>query len=193
MTQSNAPYTPNSGSLASQVMGYLHNNPRATLTLEDITSRFDGARGNIPTLLAKAVEAGYIVRSRDALGDYIYLSGQQAPSPGVNIAAVHTRHKPRQVSTVVMPGRLEVRSDPVPALRPPVGYKYDAVFEQLSPGKCVRCKTSEVGSVTNSLKKYLWRKSSPCKVKATTRYICPVTGVEDLGYGRVWMLDGVVA
>lgn len=84
-------YTPQTGSAASQVCGYLQNNLHDSLTLDDITDMFGGVRGNVHTLMAKAVEAKLLTRDRNADGEYIYQPGPALPKAGVDIDAIHTK------------------------------------------------------------------------------------------------------
>ena len=113
-------------------------------------------------------------------------AGKTNPFTGERVKARPSRS--RKTDAVILTSSLEIRSDPVPPTRPSIGFKYEPVFSKLRPGQCVRCKTSEVGTVSGSLKKYLKMKNKPGMVKATTRYVDPTNGEEDKGYGRVWLL-----
>lgn len=66
-------------SLAARVVNFFQHNPEEELDLEAITDKFDATRGNIHTLLAKAVELGLIVRAQDHDGAYIYRAGKNLP------------------------------------------------------------------------------------------------------------------
>ena len=63
-------------SLAARVVNFFSRNPDEELNLEDITDKFDATRGNIHTLLSKAVEADLVVRTRDKDGAYVYRAGK---------------------------------------------------------------------------------------------------------------------
>ena len=72
---SSKPYTPRRDSLASQLVGFFTQNPDETLTLDDITDKFDYTRGNIHTLVADAKTAGLLKLDRDEDGEYVYSAG----------------------------------------------------------------------------------------------------------------------
>lgn len=99
MTTHQHTYTPQPGSLPSQVIGFFKNNPDEELGIEEITDKFDTPRGNIHTTLRGAVDAGLLQRDRNADGDYIYKRGQALPTPtkveqGLDMDAGHARRTP---------------------------------------------------------------------------------------------------
>lgn len=63
-------------SLSARVVNFFAHNPDEELNLEDITEKFDATRGNIHTLLSKALEADLVVRDRDVDGAYVYRAGK---------------------------------------------------------------------------------------------------------------------
>lgn len=71
----NHPYKPRTGSLPAQVIYFFTNNPDEQLGLSEITEKFDAVRGNIHTLLALAIDAMLLKRSRNEDGEYIYSAG----------------------------------------------------------------------------------------------------------------------
>jgi len=111
--------------------------------------------------------------------------GNINPFTGERIASSQPRS--RKTDSVVSLSGLEIRNDQMPRARPQAASKYEPIFSKLLPGQCVRCTSKEVGTVSGSLKKYIKTKRKPGVVKSTTRYIDPTTGVEDNGYGRVWL------
>jgi len=150
------PYTPQAGSLPSQVVGFFANNRDEYLTLEDISDKFSAARGSIHTNLRMAVDAGLLVRDRDLDGDYIYKRGPRATAlapkgPGVNIDAAHstitskaagvTRYAPKMLDIDTL-----VVDDDVPFMQrqPAQASKWTPLFEKLKkrgqsvaiPGHC---------------------------------------------------------
>lgn len=74
MTKPHHTFRPDS--LAARVVNFFAHNPDEELNLEDITEKFDATRGNIHTLLSKALEADLVVRSRDEDGAYVYRAGK---------------------------------------------------------------------------------------------------------------------
>lgn len=79
-------YTPRADSLAAHVIEFFRANPDEHLGLEDIVAKWEATRGNIHTLLAKAVQTQLLARNRNADGDYVYSAGPKIaaaalPSP----------------------------------------------------------------------------------------------------------------
>jgi hypothetical protein len=179
-------YTPQAGSLASQVCGYLQNNLHDPLTLDDITDMFGGVRGNVHTLMAKSVEAKLLTRDRNADGEYIYQPGPALPKAGVDIDAIHTKRPKRQVATPTDVGALEIRDDPLPASRCMAPNKYHAAFATLRHGQCVRCESGAVGRVSGALRKFIEVKQITGQIKSVKSY------PGDELFGRVWLLDAKV-
>lgn len=147
------PYTPQAGSLASQVVGFFINNADEHLTLNDIVDKFTCTRGNIHTILRGAVEAGLLVRAINEDGEYIYQRGPQAaPAPsGVNIDKVHSRAaRPAPTSSKNIRKFIDIASLQVDNDVPYMprggagGGKWDALFNKLQkagqsvsvPGHC---------------------------------------------------------
>lgn len=88
-------YPPRADSMPARVIAFFQRNPDEELSLEDITEKFDATRGNIHTNLGLAVDAGMLVRDRNADGDYIYKAGKKLPkATGVDMDAVHHRPPP---------------------------------------------------------------------------------------------------
>lgn len=81
-------------SIAARVIAFLTANPTEELGLEEITAKFDAVRGNIHTLLARALEHGYLKRDRNKDGEWIYTAGPaiQAKPDGVDMDVVHATH-----------------------------------------------------------------------------------------------------
>ena len=82
---------------------------------------------------------------------------------------------------------MEICNDPLPANRVVVGKKYDAKFQEMKPGQCLKVPTKQVGRVTNSLRKWI----STCGRTLHVRSVAHYPG--DLGMGRVWLMDGEIA
>jgi hypothetical protein len=175
-------YTPQRDSLASQVCGYLQLHPVMALTLEDITDKFDAVRGNVHTLLARSVESGLLRRSQNDDGEYVYQPGPALPKSGIDLDKVHTTRKPRKPAAPTDPNALEIRDDPLPTNRSPQINKYFATFDALPTGKCVRCRSDDVGKVSAGLRKYMGFKRITGLVRSAKRF------EGDEGYGRVWLL-----
>ena len=81
-------------SIAARVIAFLTANPTEELGLEEITAKFDAVRGNIHTLMAKALEHGYLERDRNKDGEWIYTAGPAilAKPDGVDMDVVHATH-----------------------------------------------------------------------------------------------------
>ena len=65
-------YRPHSDGLASQVIGFFTNNPDEELTLDDIADKFGAVRGNLHTLLRKALDAGLLTRGFNDDSELVY-------------------------------------------------------------------------------------------------------------------------
>lgn len=79
-------------SIASRVIAFFQRNPEEELGMEEITDKFDAVRGNIHTLLSKAVDQKFLMRERNKDGEWIYAAGPaiHAKPDGVDMDAVHT-------------------------------------------------------------------------------------------------------
>ena len=60
--------------------------------------------------------------------------------------------------------------------------KYEAFFDSMKPGQCVKCLPEQAGQVSGALESYLKRNGISARVKSTCNY--PADGM-----GRVWWLD----
>ena len=178
------PYTPQAGSLASQVVRFFTNNADEHLTLDDITDKFDCVRGNVHTLLRPSVESGLLVRAINSDGDYIYRRGPQAaPVPsGVNIDKVHARaarpsDPSKSIRKFVDIASLKVTDD-VPYMPEAArgGSKWDALFDKLQ-------KTGQSVSIPRHCKAAVAAAALKRNKKAKGTYKVGMTSRDD---ARVW-------
>ena len=89
--------------------------------------------------------------------------------------------KPEKKATVyVDPDQLVIADDPIPAGRSLPKGKYDAIFEALKFGQCIRCKVGEASKIGHALDKWLERHGKRGIVKTMMQY--------DDTSGRVWLL-----
>ena len=88
------PHKFHTDSIAARVITFLTANPTEELGVEEITAKFDAVRGNIHTLLARALEHGYLMRDRNKDGEWIYTAGPaiQIKPDGVDMDVVHATH-----------------------------------------------------------------------------------------------------
>lgn len=84
---------------------------------------------------------------------------------------------------------LEITNDPLPGKRAAIPHKYHAVFDRMATGQSLRVPEDFVGRVAVALRKYIELKNKKANVKSCLRFK-DKNGVEDTGFGRVWMLDG---
>jgi hypothetical protein len=89
---------------------------------------------------------------------------------------MNTRPKgqPLDIST------LEICSDPLPSHRASPGRKYDALFDTLKPGDCIKTPEGMADKVGQALRTYIVRKKKVASVKIMSDY--------GDGKGRVWLL-----
>jgi hypothetical protein len=85
----------------------------------------------------------------------------------------------RAISNYANPASLEICDDPLPALP---GLKYQAVFDKLQPGQCIKCAPADTGKISGGLRKHFERNNITDKVKTTNCY-------EADGLGRVWWVS----
>lgn len=173
------PYEPQAGSVPAQVVGFLRHNPDEHLTLEDITVKFNAGTANIHTLLARALEAELLKRSKNTDSDWIYSAGP-ALRPVRDKAAAKSADKPATAETDL--DSLVICDDPLPKSRANPGNKYAPIFAQLNVGQCLKCKTEDVGRVGNAIRKWIENNQLPYTFRVMRRY-------HSDGQGRVWLLS----
>ena len=98
-----------------------------------------------------------------------------APAP-VPPATVAIGRKPAAYTNLDL---LEICDDPLMGVRALPDLKYQAVFEKLKPGQCIKCAPDDVGKIAGGLRKHFERNNITDKVKTTSCY-------EADGLGRVW-------
>ncbi len=178
------PYEPQAGSVPAQVIGFLRHNPDEHLTLEDITVKFNAGTANIHTLLARALDAELLKRSKNTDSDWVYSAGpalrpvkdkdMSEPPKSQRAPAKNTRGE-------IDPAALVICDDPLPAGRASPGAKYVPLFVKLKPGQAVKCKPEEVGRVSNAMRKWIDQNNLPYVTRLQARY-------HSDGAGRVWLL-----
>ncbi len=108
------------------------------------------------------------------------------PHQPTTLAVVPKR--PKKATVYTDPGDLQITNDAIPASRCAPLHKYNPIFERMKIEQCVRCTTGEVGKVAGAMRKYVAvNGSTPAVVRTVMRYTDPITKIEDVGYGRVWM------
>ncbi len=79
---------------------------------------------------------------------------------------------------------MTICNDPLPEkLNYEGGFKYQAIFEKLKPGDCIRCSPDDISKVRHALQKHFKRSKIDAKVKTIKHY-------PDDRMGRVWWFDG---
>lgn len=76
-----------------------------------------------------------------------------------------------------------IADDALPTYRALPDLKYQALFDRMRPGQCLRCQRGDVGKISQSLRKHFKRHNINAKVKSMTRY--PGDSM-----GRVWWFAG---
>ena len=187
------PYITRAGSLPSQVVYFFTKNPDEQLGLSDITEKFDTPRGNIHTLLALALEAHLLCRSRNDDGEYLYSAGPaigkpakdaapQAPAPSTADAPRKTRgprrggHSPRYHIDI---DALKVEEGiPVSKINGPLEGKWDSLFAKLEkPGQSIELPGQLKGAVASA--------AFTRNKKNQGRFRCYMTGPDT---ARVWRI-----
>lgn len=83
----------------------------------------------------------------------------------------------------VDPSSLVIEDTPMPSKPPTREGKFHALFDQLKPGQCIRCKPAETSAIANSLGDWLKRHG-----KADTLTRSSLRQCAD-GFGRVWLVE----
>ena len=109
------------------------------------------------------------------------LKPEQSPEPAPELVPVRpvtaaTGRKPAAYTNLDL---LEICDDPLIGVRALPDLKYQAVFEKLKPGQCIKCAPADVGKISGGLRKYFERNNIKDQVKTTSSY-------ETDGLGRVW-------
>lgn len=81
MSRAKPAYVPRPDSLPARLIAFFGRNPDESLSLEDITEKFDVSRGHIHTMLALAKDAGMLELSKDEDGAYVYTAGKNLSQP----------------------------------------------------------------------------------------------------------------
>lgn len=76
-------YVPRGDSLAALVIRFFQDNEDEVLTLDDIVTKWSAVRGNVHTLLTRAVQVKMLQRTQNPDGEYVYSPGPQIPSEPV--------------------------------------------------------------------------------------------------------------
>lgn len=94
------------------------------------------------------------------------------------------RAKPTKLITVDV-SALQVTDDKPVITRVKQGNKYQALFDSMKPGQCVKCRTEEVQTVSQAMRKWIFENRDITKfgVKAVNNY------PDDDGMGRVWLVQ----
>ena len=192
-------YTPRPDSLAAQVVAFFARNADESLTLTDITDKFDCARGNVHTQLSKALESHLLARATNDDGEYIYKAGPKPKRPPledsyttadsqphkatVRRMFVDRPKKAKALTDYVDPGTLKVCDDPLPVGRAAAECKYDAFLSTMHIGQAIKCQPHEIGRVSNALRKFL-------KTNYPVGVVVRSTKDYGDGFGRVWWIAG---
>lgn len=175
-------YKPRRGSVPSQVIGWLQMHRAQRINIDGIVELCQlGGGAAVHTLMALAMDAGVVIRTRDDEGEYWYGAGPaigDMPIAGSGGLAARKR-------LAVKVDALQICDDPVPETQ---GTRHGAMwptFEKLKAGQCIKCAPQETQSVAHALVRWL-RVHKParlagCVVRSMKRY------PKD-GQGRVWLL-----
>lgn len=153
--------------LPMRVIEFLRANPEESLTAMDVAAKFDASRKNVHTLLARAVENGMLIRSRDDDGDYIYTpgpaihthatnreasaavaaSGRKAQQlPGLNMDAIYSARLDARVEVDWRTVAIDVDGPPPPIKRGRTVAEYTALLDRLSkPGQSFAVPSNALG------------------------------------------------
>ena len=134
-------------SLPMRVKAFLAANPDEQLTAYDISVKFSTQHKNVHTQLARAVDSGELIRSRNDDGDYVYTAGTCTAPPAITPAGKGlstdagqrgtTPKKPRPQLIDVDLCSLPVATDiPLPEIRHAQTYKANEALDRLAkPGQ----------------------------------------------------------
>lgn len=69
------PYIPKPNSKVDKVLQFFQDNPDEALSPHEIAVKFGIVRGQVHTLLRPSIDAEFLARTRDELGEYVYKAG----------------------------------------------------------------------------------------------------------------------
>jgi len=108
--------------------------------------------------------------------------GSASPSDNATRQPVQAKAAGTKKTGYVDPAGLVICDDPLPAARALPDLKYQAVFDKMVPGKCIKCAPKDVGKVAGGLRNHFARMGITDKIKTTACY-------EADGMGRVWWVS----
>lgn len=132
--------TPATLPLPMRVKAFLAANPEEQLTALDISIKFSTQHKNVHTQLARAVDSGELVRSRNEDGDYVYTAGTvQLQAATATPSPATAAKKPRARLVDVDLTKLPVASNiPIPSLRGDQNHHADEALDRLTePGQSI--------------------------------------------------------
>lgn len=153
--------------------------PRTTL-IGGIARLGDPMPNHQPIEAAMPMQKPAKPAKKKAAKDEDYSTDYKPPVPPAAVALV-------PVAQVV--SALSITNDPLPARRVAPLYKYDSDFNQLQMGQALRDVTANISKLSNALRSYIRRTKKVAHVLSCPRFT-DAQGVEDAGFGRVWMVAG---
>lgn len=165
--------------LPMRVKAFLTSNPEEQLTALDISIKFATQYKNVHTQLARAVDSGELVRSRNEDGDYVYTAGKLQPLvAAAQSASTPATKKPRARLVDVDLRKLPVASDiPIPSLRGDQNHHADEALDRLTqPGQSMGVPLNASGR--SAIRKAISRRHNA----GTHRYVARTLETEF----RIW-------
>lgn len=171
-------YQPRADGVAGQVVCWLQLHAGGRLDVDGIVELCQLKSGSsVHTLMALALDADLVKRTRDEDGTYWYSAGRAMPDATVTPTKPG---KPRRRRVVA--DTLEICDDPFPDSSSTRQSALWAKFDALEVGQCIKCEPAEVMSLSHSMKRWLQaRGRTGLVVRRMKQY-------PDDGGGRVWLM-----
>ncbi|MGQ3055427.1 MAG: hypothetical protein ACT6S0_26865, partial [Roseateles sp.] len=156
-------YTPTKGALPWKVIEFLTTNPTETLTVDDISVKFDVPVRGLAVLLTPAVESGALVRLDDAEEDeMVYRLGKGHPQikarPSIHpslgpVGTALTKKKRQRV--LIDTSKIEIKSGvPIPQGARNGRTNWTALFDRMKKDDCAELPLSSRGSIQKCVNEY---------------------------------------
>ncbi|MET3461256.1 hypothetical protein [Variovorax atrisoli] len=157
-------YTPTKGTLPWKVIEFLTTNPAETLTVDDISVKFDAPVRGLPALLTPAVESGALVRLEDAEEDeMVYRLGKGHPQikarpsihPSLGPVGTALTEKKKRHRIFIDTSKIEIKSGvPIPQRAANGRTDWTALFDRMKKDDCAELPMSSRGTIQKCVNEY---------------------------------------
>lgn len=157
-------YNPMKGSLPWKVIEFLTTNPGETLSIDDISVKFDAPVRGLPSQLTPAVESGALVRLEDPEEDeMVYRLGKGHPEikprpsihPTLGPLGTAPAEKKRRLHVFIDTSKIEIKSGvPIPPGAGNGRTNWTALFDRMNKDDCAELPLSSRASIQKCVSEY---------------------------------------